>query len=126
MINSKMVFKKILKEWGHDILLQRRLSDDGMYSDRFERVTTRHVTAASRYLASTKEEQREGLVTNSDRIYYFESKTNPKPGDRIYETSQSDLEDYSLYLIEECYPVRGRYGNIEFWTVGASKEEPAS
>lgn len=126
MINSKSVFKKILKEWGHDILLQRRLSDDGMYSDRFEKITTRYVTAASRYLASTKEERMEGLVVNSDRIYYFESIVNPKPGDRIYEESESPLEDYTLYLIEECYPVRGRYGNIDFWTVGATKEEPAT
>lgn len=126
MINAKGVFNKILKEWGHDVLLQRRLSDDGMYSDKFERITTRHVTAASRYLASTKEESIEGLLINSDRIYYFEAKINPKPGDRIYETSHSPLEDYALYLIEDCYPVRGRYGELNFWTVGASKEEPAS
>ena len=126
MINSKLVFKKLLKEWGHDILLQRRLSDDGMYSDRLEKITTRYVTAASRYLASTKEEQSEGLLINSDRIYYFESKINPKSGDRIYEESFSSLEDYSIFLIEDCYPVRGRHGNLDFWTVGASKESPAS
>jgi len=126
MINTKSIFKNILRQWGHDVLLQRRLSDDGMYSDKFEKVTTRHVTAASRYLASTKEEQIEGLLVGSDRIYYFESSVNPKTGDRLYEESLSNLEDYSLFLIEECYPVRGRSGRIDFWTVGASKEKPAS
>lgn len=126
MINTKRVFRNILKEWGHDILLQRRLSDDNMYSDVLERVTTRHVTAASRYLASSKEEQREGVIINSDRVYYFESEINPKSGDRIYEGSLSFLEDYVLYVLEECYPVRGRYGKIEYWMCGATKEEPAS
>jgi hypothetical protein len=71
MINTAKAFQKILREWGHDVLIQRRLSDDGVYSDRFEKVTTRHITAASRYLASTKEETTEGVIINSDRIYYF-------------------------------------------------------
>lgn len=125
MINSKVVFKKILKEWGHDVLIQRRLSDDGMYSSKFEKVTTRSVTSA-RYLASTKDEQNEGVFVNSDRVYYFESAIRPNPGDRIYEESESSLEDYILYGIEECYPVRGRGGKIDFWTVGATKLEPSS
>jgi hypothetical protein len=126
MINSKSIFKKILREWGHDVLLQRRLSDDGLYSDRFERVTTRHITAASRYLASTKEEEIEGIIINSDRIYYFESSINPNSGDRIYESSPAGLNDYIIYVIEECYPVRGRLGEIHYWTVGATKESPSS
>jgi len=126
MINTKKIFKTILREWGHDILFQRRLSDDGLYSDKLEKITTRHVTSASRYLASTKEEQIEGLIINSDRIYYFEAQINPKSGDRIYEGSFSLLENYVLYEIEESYPVRGRYGKIEYWMCGASKEETAS
>lgn len=126
MINAKRVFRNILREWGHDVLIQRRLSDNNMYSDKLERVTTRYTVAATRYLASSKEEEREGVTINSDRIYYFETSVNPKPGDRIYEGSFSFLEDYVLYVIEECYPVRGRYGNVEYWTCGATKEEPAS
>ncbi len=126
MINAKKVFKKILREWGHDILFQRRLSDDGLYSDRLEKITTRHVNAASRYLASTKEEQVEGLIINSDRVYYFEEHINPKSGDRIYEGSFSFLENYVLYVLEECYPSRGKYGKVEYWICGASKEETAS
>lgn len=126
MINAKKVFKQILRQWGHDVLLQRRLSDDNIYSDKLERVTTRHANAASRYLASTKEEEIEGLSINSDRIYYFESEVNPKPGDRVYEGSFSLLEDYVLYVLEECYPVRGRYGKVEYWMCGATKEETAS
>ena len=126
MINTAKAFQKILREWGHDVLIQRRLSDDGVYSDRFEKVTTRHITAASRYLASTKEETTEGVIINSDRIYYFAPTINPKSGDRIYEEISSGLENQILYVMEECYPVRCKNGKIEFWTVGATKESPMS
>jgi hypothetical protein len=124
MINASKAFQKILREWGHDVLIQRRLSDDGVYSDRFEKVTTRHITAASRYLASTKEETTGGVIINSDRIYYFEASINPKSGDRIYEELSSGLESQILYVIEECYPVRGKQGKIEFWTVRSNKRKP--
>lgn len=126
MINTKRVFRNILKEWGHDVLIQRRLSDDNQYSDVLERVTTRHTTTASRFLASSQQEEMEGVVINSDRIYYFESEVNPKSGDRVYEGSFSLLENYVLYVLEECYPARGRYGKVEYWICGATKEEPAS
>jgi hypothetical protein len=123
MINAKRVFRNILREWGHDILLQRRLSDDNIYSEKLERITTRHSTTASRFLSSAKQEEREGVVINSERVYYFESEINPKPGDRVYEGSFSSLQDYTLYVLEDCYPVRGRYGKVEYWMCGATKEE---
>lgn len=123
MINAKKVFRQILREWGHDVLLQRRLSNDNIFSDKLERITTRHSTTASRYFSSAKQEDKEGIKINSDRVYYFESEVNPKSGDRIYEGSFSNLQDYILYVLEECYPVRGRYGKVDYWMCGATKEE---
>lgn len=126
MINTKRVFRNILREWGHDILLQRRLSNDNIYSEKLERITTRYTTTASRFLPSSKDENIEGTIINSDRIYYFESEVNPKPGDRVYEGSFSELHDYVLYELEDCYAVRGRYGKVEYWICGATKEEQTS
>lgn len=123
MINIKGTFKQILRDWGHDVLLQRRLSDENLFSDRLERVTTRHVNSAARFLGSTKDEETEGVYINSDRIYYFQHNVNPHSGDRVYEENPSPLHKYTTYILEECYPVRGRHGKIEYWMCGASKED---
>jgi len=42
MIDVKRSFKKVLREWGHDIYIQRILLN-GNHSNKFERVTTRQV-----------------------------------------------------------------------------------
>jgi len=124
MINAKRVFKKILKEWGHDVFLQRRLSDDFVYNDILERYTTRSTLPRNMSLANAQEEMPEGLVTNSELVYYFEYNVNPKPGDRIYEQSFNSLEDSVIYKIDDSYPVRGRLGEVNYWVVGATREKP--
>jgi hypothetical protein len=126
MINPKATFKKILKDWGHDILYQRRLSDDFVYSDTLERITTRNQLPRSSSLMVSLQEQKEGNLTNHDLIYFFESNVNPKSGDRIYEESYDSLEDAIIYLIDLAHPVRGRRGEINFWMVGVTKERPSS
>jgi hypothetical protein len=126
MINPKATFKKILKDWGHDILYQRRLSDDFVYSDTLERITTRNQLPRSSSLMVSLEEQKEGNLTNHDLIYFFESNVNPKSGDRIYEEAYDSLEDAIVYLIDLAHPVRGRRGEINFWMVGVTKERPSS
>lgn len=125
MINAKRVFKKILREWGHDVLIQRRLSDDFVYNDVLERHTTRSTQPRSIALANAQEEMPEGLVTNSELVYYFEYYVNPKAGDRIYEQSYNTLEDSIIYKIDDAYPVRGRLGEINYWVVGATREVPS-
>lgn len=125
MINAKNIIKKILREWGHDILYQRRMSDDFSYSEVLERITTRSQFAKSSRIAVTSEEQVEGYFVNSDLIYYFESSVNPKSGDRIYEESFTDLDQTIIYRIDDAYGVRGRFGEINYWMVGATKETPA-
>jgi hypothetical protein len=125
MINAKNIIKKILKEWGHDILYQRRISDDFLYSEVLERITTRSQLAKSARIATTLEEETEGYVVNSDLVYYFESSVNPQSGDRIYEESFTNLDQTIIYKIDSAYGVRGRFGEINYWIVGATKETPA-
>jgi hypothetical protein len=124
MINVKKVFNKILREWGHDILLQRRLSDDFVYDDILERYTTRSLLPRNMALANAQEEVPEGIITNSELVYYFEHNVNPKAGDRIYEQSYNTLEESTIYKIDDAYPVRGRFGEINYWIVGATRELP--
>lgn len=125
MINAKSALRKILKEWGHDILLQRRLSDDFKYSDILERVTTRSQFPRNSKIALSLNENTEGYFADSDLLYFFEASVDPKSGDRIYEESAIDYESTVIYKIDDAYPVRGRFGEVTYWLVGASKENPA-
>ena len=125
MINAKNIIKKILREWGHDILYQRRISDDFSYSEVLERITTRSQLAKSSRIAVTSEEQIEGYFVNSDLVFYFESSVNPQSGDRIYEESFTNLNETIIYRIDDAYGVRGRFGEVNYWVVGATKETPA-
>jgi hypothetical protein len=124
MINPETTFKKILREYGHDILLQRRISDNFLYSQTFERITTRHFFPSAEALAQAQREDNEGVNTNVDLIFYFESEVNPKQGDRIYEESPSNINSPNLYLIDFAAPVRGRFGKIVYWIAGATRERP--
>lgn len=124
MINAKKVFEKTLREWGHDILLQRRLSDDFVYNDVLERHTTRSHYAKKFALANAKDEVPEGVITNAEMMYYFKADVNPKPGDRIYEESHNFLEDSIIYVIDDAYAMRGKRGEINYWIVGVTKDLP--
>lgn len=126
MINAKRMFSKILRDWGHDILYQRRLSDDFVYSDVLEKITTRNMVPRTAAMAKRLEEETEGYVVNAELIYYFEDWVKPKSGDRIYEEAESSLEDAVIYLVDSTHPVRGRQGQINYWIVGTTKESPSS
>ena len=125
MINAKNILKKILREWGHDILYQRRISDDFKYSDTLERITTRSRLPRAATIALGLQEEIEGYFVNSDLVYYFEASVNPKSGDRIYEESPLNYENTIIYKIDDAYGVRGRFGEITYWLVGATRENPA-
>ena len=125
MINERRVFAKVLKDWGHDILYQRRISDDFVYCDILERITTRSMVARNATLAMGLQEGAEGYYVNSEYIYYFEHNVNPKSGDRIYEESFDSLEDARIMVVDDCYPYRGRGGKVSYWIVGATKEKPS-
>lgn len=119
MIDIERVFKKTLRQWGHDILLQRRLDDNMKYSSKVEQITTRRSSPALRSQAAVLDEDPEGLTVNSEMLYYFESKVNPKSGDRIYENYPTGRQ---VFLIDEAIPVMGKFGRIAYWVAGATRE----
>lgn len=124
MIDPKRAFRKILREWGHDILLQRRIDDNFNYSDTFQRITTRHFFPSAETITQIQREDNEGVNTNVDLIFYFEAEVNPKQGDRIYEESPSNINDPNVYMIDFAAPVRGRLGQVTYWIAGATRERP--
>jgi hypothetical protein len=119
MIDLERVFRRTLRQWGHDILLQRRINDDMKYSSKVEKVTTRRSAPSSGSQSNMMSEDPEGLTVNSEMIYYFESIVNPKSGDRIYENYPTGQQ---VFLIDESVPVRGRYGKIVYWVTGVTRE----
>lgn len=123
MIDAKRSFNKILREWGHDVYLQRVLPN-GNHSNRFERVTTRQVGQSGITNSNSTQELDEGIYTNYDAVYYFEDKISPKEGDRIYENfSLKSSKNYTLFRIDVASAVRGRQGKIVYWIVGATREK---
>jgi hypothetical protein len=123
MIDIKRSFKKVLREWGHDVYIQRILSN-GNHSSKFERVTTRQVgqSGVSNSLSTT--EAQDGLFTKYDAVYYFEDHINPKEGDRIYENFSLKVnKNYTMFTVDAVTAMRGRMGKIDYWVVGATREK---
>lgn len=122
MIDAKRAFNKILREWGHDVYIQRMLSN-GNHSDKFERVTTRQVGQSGLLNANSTQEMPEGMDTSYDAVYYFDDTVSPKEGDRIYENYSAKINrSYTMYRIDTVTAVRGRLGKIVFWVAGATRE----
>lgn len=123
MIDAKVSFRKIMREWGHDVHLQKILPN-GNHSNKFEKVTTRHANQSGITNTIAVQEQPDGLVTKYDAVYYFEAEINPKEGDRIYENySMKASKNYTMFKVDAVSAVRGKFGKIVFWTVGASREK---
>lgn len=123
MIDAKRSLRKILREWGHDVYIQRIMPNSN-HSEIFERVTTRQVGQSGITNAASTEEENEGLVTRYDAVYYFEAEIYPKEGDRIYENySLKNHKNYTMFKIDTATAVRGRLGKIVYWIVGATREK---
>lgn len=123
VIDARRSFKRILREWGHDIYLQRILKN-GNHSDQFERVTTRQVVQSGVANSQSTVESQDGIYTSYDAVYYFEDTINPMEGDRIYENySLKAAKNYTMFSIDAVSPVRGRMGKISYWVVGVTREK---
>jgi hypothetical protein len=122
MIDLQKSFAKKLKQWGYNVLLQRKTLN-GNYENTLEQVTTRSVFPGGMMNARSAQEETEGIAVNSNIIYYFESLVNPGEGDRIYEMIPNIANKYTIYVIDTSSPMRGKGGKIVFWTVGASREK---
>jgi hypothetical protein len=121
MINPHKTFKNILKQWGHNILIQRLTDPSCMkYDSKLQRYTTRSYYPGSSGFANAMQEKTQGLTVSSEVIYYLQDFVNPKSGDRIYEELPTGNE---IFKIDFAAPVRGRGGKIVYWIAGATKEE---
>ena len=122
MISIEKTFAKLLREWGYDVYIQRKMSN-GNYSNQLEKVTTRSVFQNGKNNTQAKQEQNEGIEINSEVVYYFESNVNPQEGDRIYEQLPNAHKKQTIYIIDAASPLRGRLGKISYWSVGATREK---
>lgn len=123
MIDAKRSFNKILREWGHDVYIQRILPN-GNHSNEFEKVTTRQVGQSGITNSMSTKEEDDGLITRYDAVYYFDESVRPKEGDRIYENYSIKVQkNYTMFRVSAATAVRGRNGKIIYWIVGASREK---
>lgn len=137
-INMRSEFDKIIKNYGHNIYLQRRIYSTGegiyqippnlkesWYSDKLEKWTVRETFAGRKTaLTDIAEERPEGIVHTVNRVWYFQWNSNPREGDRIYENDPR-FDGGEIYLIDYAQPFRGEHGKIIFWEVGGTREGPS-
>lgn len=123
----EMQFNTILKRYGHNVYLQRRSETSAgvvSYSDTLEVHTTRYSIYSPRNLPNARQEQMEGIVSTTERVYYFKPDVNPYEGDRIYEEEFRTLDGKSVWLVDQVTPMRGANGEIIYWAVGVTKIRP--
>lgn len=117
-------FDGILRQYGHNIYLNRRIRADadgtGSYADKFEIHTVRYDRGGS--LQSAQDEAAEGIITSSERLYYFRYNAVPFDGDRIYEHDPRVVQ--TVWQIDTAIPMRGLNGDIEYYIAGASRIRP--
>jgi len=120
MTDPKRAIKRILKEWGHNIFLQKLLDEKSMkYSEKMIRYTVRCMYPGSQSFSTLMKELPSGLAVNSEVVYYFQDMANPKTGDRIYDDLPNGTE---IYNIDFTAPIRGRGGKVVYWIAGATRE----
>jgi len=124
MIDPKKTLNNILKQWGHNVLVQRLIDNQHMqYESKLQRYTTRSYYPGSSGFANAMQEKTQGITISSEVIYYFQDFVNPKSGDRIYEELPTGNE---IFKIDFAAPVRGRGGKIVYWIAGATREETSN
>lgn len=128
-------FHKILREWGHDVLIQRRIHergtglfslppDNNYFANKLEKWTVYSTFAGRKMsLADVQEERPEGWVHTVNMIYYFQATAKVKEGDRIYEPDDRyPPNNYESYIIEYARVVRDKGGKPLFYEVGVVRE----
>lgn len=142
MADLRKTFRWLQERYGFDVLLQRkdlsspkegqyRYQPNKGYRNELEKYTVRSSYPRQSRLTTSREEVTEGVVTYVDLLFYFQWDANPKEGDRIYvEDDRFKIQESKEYFGMEVYKVDyalaniGVGGRIEYWTVGATREEP--
>lgn len=127
-MSMRSEFDAILRQYGHDIILQRRdqSSDDKepKYFPKLEKHKTRFSIYNNRGLANSQTEQMEGLLNTTNRAYYFKADVCPYEGDLIYETDYRSEDKQTIWVIEQAVPEHGEKGSLVYWAVGATRIRP--
>jgi hypothetical protein len=126
----------VLKNYGHDILLQRRVPGcTSEWQSQLERHTVRHMYPSVRGAPQIAQEHPEGMTHVVDMVYYFRFDAAPKEGDRIYEidpryegSSPSRINvgghGQTTWVIDYAIAMRGKAGKVEYYIAGVTREEP--
>lgn len=124
----KSDFERIIKDYGHDVYLQRSQVDpdtkEFKYSNKLEKHTTRYSVGIHRNLPRAREEAMEGVINNTDRSYYFKYDVKPFEGDRIYDYLDRAENDQEIWQISSTVAMRGEDGKISFWVAGVTRISP--
>lgn len=127
MTSMRSQFEGILKKWGYNIYLQRRVdpynTDTAQYERALEKHTVRSVYKGKASLETAAQEELEGVTHDFDLTFYFMWDANPKRGDRVYESTIEGVDHQVTYLIDVALPMRGIKGEIVYWIVGATEEK---
>lgn len=147
-IDLRQELDKLLSKWGINCYLQRRLEDPtisadpknpskfwpyavpdnprhSFYEDKLEKYTVRYTYAGRKTtLAGILEERQEGLVHTVNRVYYFPWYATPAEDDRIYQPDERYDPPFETYIIDYAQPFTGQNGEVVFWEVGCTRENP--
>lgn len=120
-------FESILKNYGHDVYLQRHTLGPGgeiEYSNSLEKHTSRFSIGVFRSLPSSREEAIEGIFNTSERAYYFKYDVHPFENDRVYDYNDRAPSTQEIWLIDAAVGMRGEDGRIIYYVAGVTREEP--
>lgn len=126
-MDLRVVVDDILRKYGHNAYLQRRIHEDRPKDQSFSSVLEKHTVrdrlgSSSGSLTSVLQEDMEGLNFNVDVVFYFRWSANPDRGDRIYDPGP---HGFTTYICDWTYPMRGANGRVEYWVAGTTIEERA-
>lgn len=131
MIDLRKTFDNLMRDAGHQILLQRRSLDDTdnphpqkIWADQLEKHTVRHRYGRNTGLPNVLTTAPEGQIHDADMVYYFRYDADPREGDRIYEMDSRFKEKLATLLISFAIPMRGKNGRVEYWVAGTVREQP--
>ena len=123
----KSEFEAILKKYGHNIFLQRRTQTtdtEVSFSSTFEIHTVRYSVANSRSIMNKSQEMIEGLLSTSERVYFFKESAKPFDGDRIYEEDPRTSTKQTVWSIDTTVGLRGISGEIVYYAAAATRIQP--
>ncbi len=105
MTSKRLQFDAILKKWGYNVFLQRRMNPyeslNAEYEKKLEKHTVRSTYKTKNSLVSVAQEESEGVTHNFDLTFYFRWDAEPRRGDRIYESALGLPQNTATYLIDD-------------------------